>query len=464
MQEFSDDDTIAAIATPVGEGGVAIIRISGRQSFAIADQIFSCAGDKPSRRSGGTFVYGKIVSGSETLDRGLCLFMRTPHSFTGEDTVELHCHGGMALSRRVLRAALDAGARAAQAGEFSKRAFLNGKVDLLQAEAVLDVIRAQTDESAKVAVEQLEGGLSRSVGRIFDELLALCADVEATLDFSEEELPELVVGDLKERLSRILGDTSGLIETWNQGRILREGLRVVIAGRPNAGKSTLLNALLGMDRAIVSHHAGTTRDVIEESVVVGGVVLRVSDTAGLRETMCDIEAEGIRRSIKTLGTSDLCIYVVDASGGLSGDDISFLLRAQADGRELVVVLNKLDLHPEESVVSRLPVGIPFVCTCLLKGEGVKDLKACLSEALSKLLKSTGGLNRGGSISERHRALLIAAEIELRLAASLLDDRALVADSVAFHLKQAGEHIGRILGRSVDAELLNEVFSRFCVGK
>lgn len=464
MHEFSDDDTIAAIATPVGEGGVAIIRVSGKQSFAIADLIFSCSGDEPSRRNGGTFVYGKIVSAGVTIDRGLCLIMRAPHSFTGEDTVELHCHGGMTLSRRVLRAALDAGARAAQPGEFSKRAFLNGKMDLLQAEAVLDVIRAQTDESAKAAVEQLEGGLSRSVGGIFDELLALCADVEATLDFSEEELPEVIVADLKERLFRVLAATTGLIETWNQGRVLREGVRVVIAGRPNAGKSTLLNALLGVDRAIVSHHAGTTRDVIEESVVLGGVVLRISDTAGLRETACDIEAEGIRRSIKTLHTSDLCLYVMDASGELADDDKAFLLRAQAEGKGLVVVLNKLDLRPASSAILEILPGVPVVCTCLLEGEGVGDLKACLLERLAALLESTGGHNRGGAISERHRVLLMSAEDELRLAASLLDDKALVADSCAFHLKQAGDYVGRILGRSVDAELLNEVFSRFCVGK
>jgi tRNA modification GTPase len=317
---MSTTDTIAAIATPPGQGGVGIVRVSGSKVWKIADQIFRSS-ETPSKAKGGTFLHGKVIAADGTeIDEALCLIFRAPKSYTGEDTIEIQGHGGPVVLKKILRRCLDAGARMAEPGEFTKRAFLNGKMDLVQAEAVADLIHAQSDRAAKAALEQLEGGLSRQFNALYDGLMETAADIETTLDFVEDELPEDVFPSLGKKLDESFQGLENLLATWDEGRLLREGARVVVMGRPNAGKSTLFNALLGSDRAIVTELPGTTRDVIEETLVLDGVPLRVLDTAGLRETECLIEQEGIRRARAHSAAADIAVYLIDSSLPFSKED------------------------------------------------------------------------------------------------------------------------------------------------
>jgi tRNA modification GTPase len=339
---MSGNDTIAALATAPGEAGIAIVRISGPETYAIADAIFRGRGEPPSRRKPFTFAHGRIVDAEgHSMDDALMLFMRGPRSYTGEDQVEVHGHGGSISSRRILRRVIEAGARLAEPGEFTRRAFLNGRMDLVQAEAVLDLIKARSERAAKAAVDQLKGTISSSLSSIYDDTIALNADLEATMDFPEDELPEAVMEEILGRLEVVRRRTSALLETWSEGRMLREGALVVIAGQPNVGKSTLMNALLGQSRAIVSDTPGTTRDTIEEGYVLNGIPLRLVDTAGLRDTACDIEREGIRRSRDHLQKADLTIYLLDATQGVTPEDEDNLKKL--DPAKTLVVWNKMDL-------------------------------------------------------------------------------------------------------------------------
>ena len=336
-------DTIAAIATPPGEGGVGIIRISGPDVWNIADSVFSAMDEVPvSSREHGTFTYGRIVGTDGTeIDTGLALIMRAPKSYTCEDVVEVQAHGGSVGLRRILRCILEAGARMAEPGELTRRAFLNGRIDLVQAEGIFDLIRARSDRAAAAALEQMEGRLSRQFNSVYDAFLEVAANLETTLDFVEDELPDDVFSGIAGLLDHTFENLDRLLDTWDEGRLLREGARVVILGRPNAGKSTLLNALLGFDRAIVSSTPGTTRDTIEEGFVLHGIPLRIIDTAGLRETDCEIEAEGIRRAEAHGEEAHLAIYLIDASRPLHEED-RIRLEKLVPARS-VVVLNKTDL-------------------------------------------------------------------------------------------------------------------------
>lgn len=452
------EDTIAAIATPPGEGGIAIIRVSGPQSLSVANRIFRCKGAPPGDRPGGTFVFGCVVDGEEHIDDALCLIMRGPRSFTGEDTVELHGHGGAIAARRILRAAIQAGARLAEPGEFSRRAFLNGKIDLVQAEAILDLIRARTDRAAGAAVEQLEGILSKQINSLYDQALAVASDLEASLDFPEDELPEVVMNGIRDRIDAICRDTRALLATWEEGHLLREGATIVIAGRPNAGKSTLMNALLGKDRAIVSPIPGTTRDVIEEAFVLDGIPVRLVDTAGLHNAQCEIEREGIRRSRKQLERADLFLYVVDASLPLHEEDESML--HVLDAERLVTVANKIDLG--RTANASIPESLRLVETCVVAGTGLSELKSAITERLTSRM---GDTPHHAAVSERHRALLAAFLERLEDARRLVSssgDEALVP--AAAQMKDALLSLGRITGRMYEDELLDAIFSRFCIGK
>ena len=448
------EDTIAAVATPAGEGGIGIVRISGSAAFAVANRVFRAAdGRSMELRDGQTFAYGSFVNErGELIDAGLALVMRGPRSFTGEDTVELQGHGGSVVLRAVLRAALEAGARSAEPGEFSRRAFLNGRMDLTQAEGLFDLIRARSDRAARAAVEQLEGGLRRTFDALYDSFLEVTANLETTLDFVEDELPDDVFSGIALKLDGSLGELEELLATWNEGRLLRDGVRVAILGRPNAGKSTLLNRLLGYERAIVSEVAGTTRDTIEESWLLKGVPLRLTDTAGLRETACDVEAEGIRRAEAHGEAAELIVYVLDASEPLSEEDRNRL--AVLPLERTVVVLNKMDL-------GRRVEGVEGVEVSLLEGGELRELK----EALTKRLEMGTEGTTQALISERHRALLLEAEREVRAARELLrehvEQQAVLACD---HLRSALEKLGEVTGRVYHEELLDNIFSRFCIGK
>ena len=457
--ELHLEDTITAIATPSGEGGVAIVRVSGPESLRIADEVFRGHGERPSGRPSHVILHGCVVSGSDTLDEVFLMIMRAPHSYTGEDVVEIQGHGGPVTARRILRRVLDAGARMAEPGEFTRRAFLNGRMDLLQAEAVLDLIRSRTDRAAAAAMEQLEGALSKKLSAIYDALITAAADVEATLDFPEEELPAETVPEIAARTAAIGRDMDALLATWEEGHLLREGALCVITGKTNVGKSTLLNALLGRHRAIVSPRHGTTRDTIEESVVVDGNLLRIVDTAGLRDSDCEIELEGMRRTRDLIGKADVRIHVVDAS--VEMDEVERAHVRELNPERSVVVLNKTDLG---LLVSRAEIsGRCVVEASLLNGKGVTETRSAIVDLLSSGVDVHAPPH--AAISERHRNELDAARAEVGKANELLAaGREDAAALVAQHLRAALESVGRITGRVYGEELLTSVFSRFCIGK
>lgn len=454
---MNSSDTIAAVATPPGQGGVGIVRVSGPKVWKIADAVFRSS-VRPSLAEGGTFLYGQVTAadGAE-IDEALCLIFRAPKSYTGEDTVEFQGHGGPVVLKKILRRCLEEGARMAEPGEFTRRAFLNGKMDLVQAEAVADLIHAQSDRAARAALEQLEGRLSEQFNRLYNELLETAADIETTLDFVEDELPENVFPGLGRKLDESFRMLESLLATWDEGRLLREGARVVIMGRPNAGKSTLFNALLGRDRAIVTELPGTTRDVLEESFVLGGIPLRILDTAGLRETECLIEQEGIRRARAHSAAADIAVYLVDSSRPFAEEDEELL--AGLNPSSTVVVLNKAD---KKAPGFRVPgSGFHSVETSLLNGTGITEVK----DAISARLGGKACTPAHAVISERHRNLLETARIEMELARGrLAEGGETAAVPAAEHLRSALESLGQVTGRVYYSELLDSIFSRFCIGK
>ncbi|MFA5689294.1 MAG: tRNA uridine-5-carboxymethylaminomethyl(34) synthesis GTPase MnmE [Kiritimatiellales bacterium] len=452
---MNQHDTIAAIATPPGEGGVGVVRVSGTGVWEIADKIFFGT-QKPSDAAGGTFLFGKIIApDGEKIDEALCLIFRAPRSYTGDDTIEIQGHGGAVVLKKILRSCLAAGARMAEPGEFTRRAFLNGKLDLVQAEAVADLIHARSDRAAKAAVEQLEGGLSKQFTELYDGVVAVAADIETTLDFVEDELPDDVFPALAGKLKANLMLLDQLFATWDEGHLLREGARVAIMGRPNAGKSTLFNVLLGRDRAIVSDIPGTTRDVIEEAFILNGIPLRILDTAGLRETGCLIEQEGIRRARVHSGSADITLYLIDLSQPFAGEDQSYL--ETLNPARTVVVLNKSD---KKKSGFRFPMSdFKTVETSLIHGTGKK--------VLDVIAEKLGGITNAPAhavISERHRNLLINARTELELAREQISAGEESAVPAAEHLRAALESLGQITGRIYHNELLDNIFSRFCIGK
>jgi tRNA modification GTPase len=453
-------DTIAAVATAPGEAGIAIIRISGPDTYRIADEIFCGRGDKPSGRHPFSFAYGSICCGEKhRIDDVLMLFMRAPRSYTGEDQVEIHGHGGTISCQRILRRVLEAGARLAEPGEFTQRAFLNGRLDLVQAEAVLDLIKARSERAAKAAVDQLHGALSLSLSTIYDETIAVAADLESTMDFPEDELPAAVMDNILKRLGEIQCRLGSLLATWSDGRLLREGALIVIAGRPNVGKSTLMNALLGQDRAIVSNTPGTTRDTIEEGYMLNGIPLRLVDTAGLRETEDDIEREGIRRSRDHLAKADGILYLVDAQTGLSGDD-----RQQVknfDGDKTILIWNKMDLAKTKPTMDVHPTKQIYIS--LKDSFSVSMVRDALADVLHTSYKQ--GADQQAVISERHRSILLEFQRQLDVATELVNKRR--DDQVPLacaHLRDGLEALGTATGRVYHQELLNSIFSRFCIGK
>ena len=454
------DHTIAAIATAAGEGGVSIVRISGPQSLEIADAIFTCPGDKPSGRPSQVIVHGHVTdSAGLLLDDVLLLIMRAPRSYTGEDVVEIQGHGGNIVARRILRRVVDAGARLAEPGEFTRRAFLNGRMDLLQAEAVLDLVRAKSDRAASAALEQLEGSLSARFNKVYDQLLAAAADIEATLDFPDDELPQADFRELVAKLDATRASMAELLSGWDEGHVLRDGALVVISGRPNVGKSTMMNALLGRDRSIVSPIPGTTRDTIEEGFILDGFPVRMVDTAGLRETECAIEKEGVRRTVMQMEKADLHLHVVDASQPLSQDDRRQI--ESFDPKRCVVILNKVDLGAK--VTPADVRGRRAVVCSLTRGDGVSDIRRAMTEVIEKDLQASSMPH--AVISERHRALLdeAVAEVDgaLEQLRSELEDQVVLA---AARLRTAIERLGLVTGRVYHTELLNSVFGRFCIGK
>ena len=455
-------DTIAAIATAPGEGAVSIIRLSGPASLRISDAVFRpLHGPCPSQRRSHTVTLGRVVAADgAVLDETLMLVMRAPHSYTGEDVVEFQGHGGRIASGRILNRVLECGARPADPGEFTRRAFLDGRMDMLQAESVLDLVRAQSDKAAAQAVEQMEGGLSREVNAIYDLLLGSGTEIEATLDFSEDEIPQHVVPESIKSIRLAIEHADRLLASWNEGRALREGIRVAILGRPNAGKSSLFNLLLGHDRAIVTPHPGTTRDTLEEPVSWGGWPVRLVDTAGLRETECAIEQEGVRRSRQQQSAADLTLYVVDAHQPPHPDDRTYL--ASASPERTLLVLNKADLGAHE--------GWKDPCFA-----NEKTFSIATQDAYRKHIIDfcTIVINRvyscplphAGAVSARHRAELESARDGCREAVERLTTEGAAGAVLACEsLRSAMDALGRLTGRQYSQELMDSIFNRFCIGK
>lgn len=454
-------DTIAAVATAPGEGAIAIVRVSGPDTFALADRIFRCPAPPPSRRAAGTFIHGQVVApdSGEVLDDALLLVFHAPHSYTGENSVEIQCHGGSQAARRILDTLLTVGARQAEPGEFTKRAFLNDKIDLTQAEAVLDLIHARSERAARLATAQLEDALGQRIRVLYNSLLAVAADIEAMLDFSDDELPQSVPKDISGRLASVSAEIQALLDTWQEGHVLREGARIVIAGAPNVGKSTLLNLLAGRDRAIVSPHPGTTRDTIEESVILHGYPVQLVDTAGLRDAPCEIEQEGIRRTRRALSQADLCICLVDASQNLSEAEKSFIQGHNPE--KILVLLNKTDLG-QRILPETLP-GIDAISISLKKSPLLDEISA---KIVQKTVGKSAGNDHGSlAISKRHKKSLIIALDEVKKSKNRLESGS-EADFLpaATHVRDALEQIGFIFGKNCTDEMLSEIFSRFCVGK
>ena len=471
------DDTIAAIATPLGEGGLAVIRISGANALAVADKIFSPAGKnsvKPSAAATHTIHYGYVLRDGKTIDEVLVSVMRAPRTFTREDIVELTCHGGILPSKMVLDAALAAGARLAEPGEFTKRAFLNGRIDLAQAEAVADLIHSRTELALSAANEQLAGKLSQRINELRDEMVKTLAHVEAYIDFPEEDIAEETLEQLLSRLQRGVDFMNELLRTANEGQILRRGIRAAIIGRPNAGKSSLLNQLLGHDRAIVSAIPGTTRDTIEETANIRGVPVVFIDTAGLREARDEIEIEGIRRSRESFQKAEFILHVLDASEPLTDEDKIYL--GEFAGKKRILVRNKIDLatklelprgwadapQPDDGAHGVMRPADPMIIdVCCLSGRGIESLKDAIkelvwsgeikNEMLQVMINSRhqDALNRACAATERTIAVL-------RVGESL--------DFAALDLRIAVNAVGEIVGKTTTEDLLDTIFSQFCIGK
>lgn len=449
VESSAATETIAAISTPIGEGAIALVRISGDEAISVADCIFR-GSEKPSQFPSHVQRLGEIVEGDRSIDQVVLSVHRAPGSYTGENLVEISCHGGLLVTARVLEACLRAGARAARPGEFTERAFLNGKMDLTQAEAVIDLIRARTDLALRAAHEQLEGRLGSQIKAIRGELIEMLAHLEAAIDFPEEGIAPDEGAPLRARLDSVRQKTGDLLATAEQGRILREGVRAVIYGPTNAGKSSLLNRLLGFDRAIVSRQPGTTRDTIEEVINLRGIPIRLLDTAGLRDSADEIEREGMARTEKSLRGADLLLQVLDRS---EPKPASF--HHSPPERIRIVLLNKSDLpeHPDWN-------DVPALRICCLSENGLNGLEEAIVEKIStQHLRAESGV----AINARHRDCLRRALESCELAAETMGNR-LAPEYVAVDLRVALRALDEITGDTNAEEIRNSIFAQFCIGK
>ena len=492
------DDTIAAISTPLGHGGIGIVKISGKDAIKIADKIFLSPKNKtlkqiPSHR----IIYGHIInpvrkqdflsngvnSNKEIIDEALISVMRSPHTYTKEDVVEINCHGGPVPLRRILELVLKNGARLAEPGEFTRRAFLNGRIDLAQAEAVLDVINAMTEQSQKTAVEQLRGGLSKKIEAIKEKLIELTAFVEAYIDFPEEDIGPMSLTGMKEQALKIQQSLRELIESSHYGMILREGLKTAIIGRPNVGKSSLLNALLEQDRAIVTEVPGTTRDVIEDYLNIQGLPVKIMDTAGIREVEDIAEKEGVKRSLFAMKDADLALIVLDGSEDLHNTDRELI--EKSNPQNTILVINKIDLPQKinlktiemkhskvrtKAYENQIPPHPPLtkggrgdfqtVKISALKGTGLDELKDKILEAVLHGKPANGS---GIVTNIRH---VHALEKALKSINSFIKeiDKKTPPEFLSVELRESLDAIGEIIGITTPEDILNRIFSNFCIGK
>lgn len=460
--EKMETDTIAAISTPVGEGGISVIRVSGPDAISVADRIYrgkNSLKDVPTH----TVHYGHIVdpASNERVDEVLATVMRKPRTFTREDVVEISCHGGIVPVQKTLELLLEHGARLAEPGEFTKRAFLNGRIDLSQAEAVMDLIRAKTDSAARIALSQHEGRLSRLIRRLRNEILEILAHLAVNVDYPEYDAEQMTAQFLRERCEEIARELRKLLKTARQGKIYREGIKAVIVGRPNVGKSSLMNALTHENKAIVTDIPGTTRDVIEEYVNVRGIPLHLLDTAGIRETEDIIERIGVERSHQALAQADLVLLLLNYAEPLTDEDRQLL--SLVHNHTSIVIVNKTDLpcRIDLEEVRRLIGEIPLITTSLKEEKGIDDLE----EAISRLFHlGKVELADGTYVSNvRHIHLLRKALASIREVIQAID-AGVPLDMAEIDLKNAWESLGEVIGEAVSEDLIDQIFSQFCLGK
>ncbi|MFQ5455777.1 MAG: tRNA uridine-5-carboxymethylaminomethyl(34) synthesis GTPase MnmE [Nitrospirota bacterium] len=455
-------DTICAVSTPVGEGGIGIIRLSGDEAIGIAGRIFKAKNgnsieDIPTH----TINYGYIINPEteEVIDEVLLSIMKSPKSYTREDMVEINCHGGILPLKRSIELLLKYGAKLAEEGEFTKRAFLNGRIDLTQAEAVIDLIRAKSESSFKLALNQLTGRLFRHIREINDSLVYILANIEADIDFSEDDITTLSKGNTLIDIKRSLKEVERLIDTSEEGRILRDGAVCTIIGRPNVGKSSLLNTLMRKDRAIVTHIPGTTRDTIEEFITIRDIAVKIIDTAGIREAYDPVEEEGVNRTYKAIEEADIILPVIDVSCSLTEEDNILIDRVR--DKKKIFILNKIDLPPviEEKWVNN---GDPIVKISALHGSGIERLK----DVIYRMISSNIDVSTKESIiitSLKHKEALKDTAASLHSLISSIEKR-LPAELLAIDLREAINSLGRITGTTTSEDILDEIFSKFCIGK
>lgn len=463
MTATSEFDTIAAVATPPGEGGISIIRVSGDNVFDIVEPLFK--GKNLQNVNSHTINYGHIIDPAtqSEVDEVMVSVMRAPKTYTREDVLEINCHGGLMATNEILQLVLSNGARLAEPGEFTKRAFLNGRIDLSQAEAVMDLIRAKTDKSMKVALNQLDGNLSRLIKSLRQDILEVLAQVEVNIDYPEyDDVETMTTKLLLEKAQDVKASIQQLLKTAKQGKVLREGLATAIVGRPNVGKSSLLNQLLNEDKAIVTDVAGTTRDVIEEYVNVAGVPLKLIDTAGIRKTEDTVEKIGVERSRKAIGAADLVLLVLDTSEPLTDGDRQLL--ADTADEKRIIILNKTDLPLKIDMdeLAKLAGDTKLIKTSMLQNQGVSELQ----DEIAHLFFDEGIESGQGNVmvtNARHIGLL-------NQASQALDDvmtgisAGMPVDLVQIDMTRCWNDLGEITGDSYQDELLDQLFSQFCVGK
>ncbi|KAF1304001.1 tRNA uridine-5-carboxymethylaminomethyl(34) synthesis GTPase MnmE [Enterococcus saccharolyticus] len=459
-QEF---DTIAAISTPPGEGAISIVRMSGDQAIAIANQLFK-ANKQLKDVASHTINYGHLVDpkDNQLVDEVMVSVLRAPKTFTREDVVEINCHGGIVVVNQILQLLLRQGARLAEPGEFTKRAFLNGRVDLSQAEAVMDLIRAKTDKAMNVALNQLDGNLSKLIRDLRQEILETLAQVEVNIDYPEyDDVEELTTRLLLEKAQQVQGQIDALLATAQQGKILREGLHTAIIGRPNVGKSSLLNHLLREEKAIVTDIAGTTRDVIEEYVNVRGVPLKLVDTAGIRETEDIVERIGVERSRKALSEADLILLVLNQSEPLTAEDRQLIEVTQ--GTKRIVLLNKTDLPAQldQDDLRTLLGNDAMFSVSVLKNDGLDQLEQAIAELFFG--GQTAEKDASYLSNTRHIALLENASQALSEVMSGIE-AGMPVDLVQMDMTRCWDYLGEVVGDSVQDELITQLFSQFCLGK
>mgnify|MGYP004627686709 FL=1 len=455
-------DTIAAIGTALSNSGISIIRISGKDSLNIIRKIFV----SNSKIMPNNIIYGKIVENGKVVDTVLVSYFKNPKSYTGEDVCEINCHGGVQITREILQLVLENGARLAEPGEFSKRAFLNGKMDLTKAEAVINLINSKNTTQARIAANNLEGDLYKKIKEVREELIELMAHIEVSVDYPEYDYDEVENDNVISLLNKKIIEINNILSTYEQGKYIKDGVNVVILGKPNVGKSSLLNTLSRSQKAIVTEIPGTTRDVIEERINIGNIILNLSDTAGIRKTDDFVEKIGVKRSIEKIDEADLVIYLLNVESDIDDEDKEILSKIQNKGIKLITVINKIDKEQKlkfDTILNELKrFGVNEVIKMsVLNNEGIDELKNKIEEIFN-----TNDLDFENELiitNERHRDLLNKSKEYLEIAKKEIEDNEPI-DIVSIVIKNATKSLGEIIGADVNQDIVNKIFEKFCLGK